>query len=302
VKRLGVVGTMVWDTIRGRTPGQPTVEEWGGIAYALAALDAALPEGWEVVPLVKVGRDMAAKANGFLRSLQRTTPHARFLEVPEHNNRVVLSYIDNQRRCEQLTGGVPGWTWPELGPLVGDLDALYINFISGWELDLPTARLLRQGFPRMIYADLHSLFLGVAPDGLRVRRPLTDPQGWFSCFDQVQLNEEEMGLLGDDPMAVAAMAMAQGVKLLCVTLGARGAVYFEGTPVRTGRVATEAPTDVGDPTGCGDVFGAALASFLLRGLPAPNAIAEANRLAAKKVRYRGASGLQLFLQGQLVRA
>ena len=36
--RLGVLGTMVWDTIHARDPGRDApIEEWGGIAYALAA-------------------------------------------------------------------------------------------------------------------------------------------------------------------------------------------------------------------------------------------------------------------------
>ena len=44
--RVGVVGTMVWDMIDGRDAGGGPVEEWGGIAYALAGLDAAsLPTG-----------------------------------------------------------------------------------------------------------------------------------------------------------------------------------------------------------------------------------------------------------------
>ena len=43
--RLGVVGTMVWDTIYARDIGREgPVHEWGGIAYALAAADAALDD------------------------------------------------------------------------------------------------------------------------------------------------------------------------------------------------------------------------------------------------------------------
>jgi len=80
----------------------------------------------------------------------------------------------------------------ELGPLVADLDALYVNFISGFELDLPTAQLLRRGFPGAMYADFHSLFLGKLPDGTRVLQPLADPAAWFACFDVVQLNDEEL--------------------------------------------------------------------------------------------------------------
>ena len=69
LRRLGVVGSMVWDTIHGRDPAQAAVEEWGGIAYALAAVDATLGPDWQIVPVIKVGRDLAPKANDCLRTL-----------------------------------------------------------------------------------------------------------------------------------------------------------------------------------------------------------------------------------------
>ena len=102
MKRLGVIGSMVWDTIYGRDPAQPAVEEWGGISYSLAALDATLGDDWEIVPLVKVGRDVAERANAFLRSLRHVAPGARFVEVPDANNRVTLRYYSSERRCEQI--------------------------------------------------------------------------------------------------------------------------------------------------------------------------------------------------------
>jgi len=270
VKRLGVVGSMVWDTIYGRDPAQPAIEEWGGISYSLAALDATLPDDWVIVPIVKVGRDLAWKADGFLRTVRHVTTGTRFIEVPEPNNRVTLRYYALERRCEQMAGGVPPWTWAELGPLVQDLDALYVNFISGFEMSLETAQLLRRGFPRFMYADLHSLFLGKEPDGMRVPRALPHAPAWFGCFDVIQLNEDEMGQLGSDPLAIAAAALGQGCTTLCVTLGARGAAYFTGTPIRTERIPAPAihgaafPQDT-DPTGCGDVFGGTVAASLLGG-------------------------------------
>jgi hypothetical protein len=94
-----------------------------------------------------------------------------------------------------MQGGVPGWTWPELGPLVADLDALYINFISGFEMCLGTAQALRRGFQGPIYADLHSLFLGMQRDGVRTLQPLPDAPSWFGCFDAIQVNEDEMPAL-----------------------------------------------------------------------------------------------------------
>jgi len=300
LKRLGVIGSMVWDTIHGRDAAQPAVEEWGGIAYALAALDAALPDDWQMVPLIKVGRDLAPHANRFLSGLRRTAHGARFIEVPEPNNRVTLRYESAERRCEQMRGGVPPWTWPELGAMVQDLDALYVNFISGFELSLETAQLLRRGFPRFIYADLHSLFLGKEADGTRVLQPLPQAPAWFGCFDTIQLNEEEMGQLGDDPLATAAGALGQGCTTLCVTLGSRGAAYFTGRPVRTARIPPDdsAPRD-GDPTGCGDVFGGAVAAGLLNGASLEDALREGTRLAGRNLAHRGAAGLRDHLLGRL---
>ncbi len=315
MKRLGVLGSMVWDTIYGRDPAQPAVEEWGGIAYALAGLDATLGNDWQIVPLIKVGRDLASRANRFLASLQRIAHGARFVEVPEPNNRVTLRYQTSERRCEQMSGGVPPWTWSELGPMIADLDALYLNFISGFELTLETAQALRRGFPRFLYADLHSLFRGKEPDGTRVLQPLPQAPAWFGCFDCVQLNEEEMRQLGGDSLAVAAGALEQGCAALCVTLGIRGAVYFEQVidaktrrrvgPIRTARIAVPVaggvPSDggEGDPTGCGDVFGATVAARLLQGAPLEEAIREGCRLAARNVSYRGATGLRQHLVGRL---
>jgi hypothetical protein len=316
MKRLGIVGTMVWDTIHGRGDSERPIEEWGGIAYALAALEVSLPPDWEMVPLIKVGRDLAERANTFLVSLTKRSGVARFIEVDEPNNRVTIRYVDSTRRAERLSGGVPAWRWPELGPLVRDLDSIYVNFISGFEMSLETAQQLRHGFDGPIYADLHSLLLGVTPDGLRVPRRLPDVASWLECFDAVQINEDELRLIGDDPLAVAATAFHCGVGLLLVTLEERGAVYFTtgrgsfihmrerrtrpGGPVTTERIAAPA-VDPLDPTGCGDVFGGTMVAQLLAGTAVPDAVRAANAVAARNVQYRGATGLHHHLRGEIVR-
>ena len=310
MKRLGVLGTMVWDTIHGRGP-EP-VEEWGGIAYALAALEASLPADWELVPLIKVGKDLANEANAFLKDLTHRSAAGRFIEVPQPNNRVTLSYESRIRRAERLTGGVPPWAWGELGPMVHDLDAMYVNFISGFEMTLETTQYLRRGFPGPIYADLHSLFLGMASNGLRAPQPIPQPDLWLSCFDVVQINEDELALLGPDPMEVAARALTAGVRLLIVTLGAQGAVYFTtppfrffmeehrpapGSPIQTARVAVEREFGEGDPTGCGDVFGGTLTAQLLREADLEPAIQQANAFARRNLSARGATNLHHYLRG-----
>jgi hypothetical protein len=314
--KLGIIGSLVWDVIHGRDPAAPPVEEWGGIAYALSSLDAHLPPGWEIVPLIKVGRDMAPEAARFLATLTRLAPGARCIEVPVANNRVVLRYESAERRCERMSGGVPGWNWGELGPMVQDLDALYLNFISGFEMCLGTAQALRRGFSGPIHADMHSLFLGMQHDGIRTLQALPNIEAWFGCFDVVQMNEEEMLQVAHDPLEVAARAMAQGVKLLVVTVGPRGAIYVENRAGNAARAenslaAVSALSAISalvpapqvaalDPTGCGDVFGGALTAHLLAGESTEQAIQNANAAAARNATFRGAAGLSRFLRGETV--
>ncbi len=320
--RLGVVGTLVWDTIV-RDDRRAPVEEWGGIAYALEALSAALPDEWEIVPLVKVGSDLSERALRFLRSVPRMSVGQGVIVVPEPNNRVELRYQGESRRSERLRGGVPPWVWPELTPLVRDCDALYVNFISGFELELDTARALRAGYPGPTYADLHSLFLGIANAGLRVPRELPLWHDWLKCFDAVQVNEDEFDLLGrawGDPWDLAAASVGPELKLISVTLGPRGAAYVAGPAVqadprawpserhrlaspgtsRSALVASEGEPRRGDPTGCGDVWGATFFARLLAAAGIEPAMADANRAAARNVGYRGAAGLHRHLLGSIV--
>jgi len=325
--KVGIVGSLVWDLIYGRDPLAPPVEEWGGIAYALAGFDASLAPDWEMVPLIKVGRDLSREAQRLLNSLTRLAPGARCVEVTAPNNRVVLHYQSSERRCERMAGGVPGWTWAELGPMVHDLDAVYVNFISGFELCLGTAQALRHGFRGPLYADFHSLFLGMQQDGMRVLQPLANAADWFGCFDVVQLNEEEMRQLSPDPLSLSAQALGAGVSLLAVTLGPKGVAYvaapgFDGlaqrgvtlgepkakrgdhgstfsTPVRSGLIKAAAVETL-DPTGCGDVFGAAAFASLLSGNSVEDALRHATSLAGRNAGFRGATGLASHLRGELV--
>ena len=319
-RRVGVIGSFVWDVIYGRDPRTAPVEEWGGITYALGGLDAALPDDWEIVPIIKVGSDLADRAAYFLTTLQHIAGDARPIQVPYPNNRVELRYFSDERRTEKMSGGVPGWNWLGLKPALDGarLDALYINFLSGWELDLETTQLVRHHFAGPIYCDLHMLAWAVQPSGMRTLRPIPNVREWCECFDFLQVNEDEMSMLAPDSMALAATALHAGVRCLVVTLAKRGVVYFAAPdferlddlrrartlgasagPVRTALVQVPRAVTDGDPTGCGDVWGSTYFSRLLAGDNFGDAILAAHRAAARNVEYRGATGLANFLRGQI---
>jgi hypothetical protein len=316
------LGNLVWDRISFRDVGRDTVEEWGGISYAMEALSVALPEGWVMTPIVKVGEDLAEKAMEYLGTLPRVELHPGIQIVPFPNHRVQLRYQDQTRRLESLSGGVPGWTLAELQALDTDFDALYLNFITGFELTLETARGLRARFPVPLYADLHSLFQGVSPRGDRYPQELPGWSRWLRAFDAVQMNRNEFELLGraeGDPWRLAAQVVGPELKLIAVTLGEEGAAYVAapeflpdpmcwagargrlsgGGATRTGKVILTETPRAGDPTGCGDVWGATFFASLLGGISLEEAMNAANRLATRNVEHRGARGLRHHLGGGL---
>jgi sugar/nucleoside kinase (ribokinase family) len=312
LKRLGILGTFVWDTVwtlADQAAGKP-FETWGGMAFSLAAAAAARPEGWEIVPIAHVGKDLAESAHAFLDTLEGIVGRGAVVPVPWANNRVELVYADDDRRGERMRGGVPGWSWEELAQHLEGLDALCINFFSGWELSLEAAESVARAFSGPVYCDLHSLFLGPPrQDGPRLPRVLPEAHRWLGCFDVVQLNRDERALLtGVDLRRKPAGEMLEhGPDVVLVTLGADGASYVSverAATIRRGlrgarrivdgnRGHVMPPEQVvgGDPTGSGDVWGAVACCGLMAGLPLERVVERANAAAVVKMRHRGGTGL-----------
>lgn len=308
--RLGILGTFIRDRIfpppdeAGGADPAPT-EDWGGIIYSLEAFEAARDDDWSFLPIAKIGADVYDDA---LTRIE-TYPGVRSLEglrrVPEPNNQVDLHYHDDGDRCERLTGRVPGWNWDELAPLASECDAFYVNFIAGWEVDLPTARSLRRAFAGPIYADIHSLLLGVDTSGVRVRRPLPGWPEWAQCFDWLQGNAAEIRIVSDeeDPLAGVCALVERGADGAFCTLGPDGAVWAVAEGV--GRCEAPSPDELEaaigrgapavDPTGCGDAWGAACLASLLGGRPAAEAVRRANLFGAVTASHRGTAGLARLL-------
>lgn len=126
-------------------------------------------------------------------------------------------------------------------------------------------------------------------------------------------------MMAPDAMGLAAIAFANGVSSLSVTLGSRGVVYFAAPgfdeisdlqrpvigaaagAIRTARIPAK-PRRVsgpGDPIGCGDVWGATYFSRLLAGDKLDAAIDRALDAAGRNVDHRGATGLTDYLRGEL---
>jgi sugar/nucleoside kinase (ribokinase family) len=103
---------------------------------------------------------------------------------------------------------------------------------------------------------------------------------YFASPDFDRISEANVGRAGAEKRGVQSLAAPSG-------------------PVRTALVPAQNVADGGDPTGCGDVWGATYFSRLLAGDNLDAAILAAHRAAARNVTHRGASGLANHLRGKL---
>jgi sugar/nucleoside kinase (ribokinase family) len=305
---LGVIGNAVLDTIvpfRGKQ-----VDSLGGIVHSLHALAALAPHPSFVVPSLKLGSDAAPFVRSELAALGVDTRFLRPTRAPQ--NRVELLYTSPTARQETLTGGVPPLGYRELTAFLAEIDVLYLNFISGYELTLPTLRRLRSAFAGPIYADMHSLLLGRTAGGVRFYRPLPRWREWVACFDMVQCNAEEAATLwrgsrsrsglpdsiarparlGPGEMEdLSAALLEAGPRMFVLTDGARPVrIWIAGG--RAWGLEARAPGVARDPTGCGDVLGAAFCGLhFLAKLPLEIALERAVAAAGYKATRVGTAGL-----------
>ncbi|HEY7471254.1 MAG TPA: carbohydrate kinase family protein [Gemmatimonadota bacterium] len=301
-REIGVIGTVVEDTID--RPGEETVHDMGGAYHSVIAMSVLLPDGTVAVPITTVGEDTLARVRADWGRLPRISL-AGIHAVPEVNNKVHLEYDSEGGRDETLTGGVPPLPWGELEPWADRVFAWCWNFIAGNEVDRETFERVKRASRGPLHLDVHNLCFGPPRAGKpREHRAPEDWEGWVRGATWVQVNEVEAGLLWegraaplphDGEGALAARVHALGAEGLLITRGARGATWLpRGGPV------FEAPARSGpgiDPTGCGDVFGAAwVALRVARGMDPETAVRGAVRAAGAAATVSGAAGLGAALE------
>ncbi|MDX1660645.1 MAG: PfkB family carbohydrate kinase [Gemmatimonadota bacterium] len=264
-RAVGITGTAVEDTIE--SPDGSVTEDMGGIYYAVIALDALLPAADRVVPVAVVGEDAVETVRADFGELDRVATEG-LRPVAATNNKVHIAYRGPDEREETLTGGVPPIEWPALEPWIGRLDAWLWNFVAGNETDLETFARLKTRFEGPVHLDVHSLCLEHPRGGPRRPRRPDRWERWVEGARWVQCNEREAGLLwsaedaplgSEEEAALAERIRSLGAEGLLVTRGEGGATWHGGERrIDVPAVEVEGPVD---PTGCGDVAGAAWVAF-----------------------------------------
>jgi len=290
--KIVVIGTVNRDTII--EPRGEARESFGGLLYTLLTLALCTEEGTQIVPVFNLGQDAAQRVLAFLTPYPQVSLDGIQI-VPEMNNHAILTYRPHGDRIEVLDGGVPAIEFRQIVPFL-PADILLVNFISGKDLSLDAMMQLRSSTQATIYADIHSLTLGIDSRGRRYWRQFPQWPSWTSQMNVVQVNRGEARLLSQSIMEADAdfisfgeQVLETGPSMLLITLGAEGSAMVTsfGGHVCLDRFVTHASHRVRDTTGCGDIFLAAFVAENARSGDPHRASQFANQMAGARCALGG---------------
>ncbi len=262
------------------------VKMWGGITYSLLTFAKLAPPQTRIQPVCKVGKKVAPIWMELLQ--QFPTMDLRGVQRTGRNHHNVLRYKTPEERQESFQPGDHTLTFQDLEPFL-EADAFYINVLFPEDLSLETLRTFSFGTTGWLYLDIHSWVRVLDPVSRTfVPRPFPHPwQQVIALVDLVQMNQEELGaLIGmeiqtpEQEKALVKWMLQLGPKVVLVTHGS-GPVTMgvrEGTWVRIVEAQPDA-VPAKDPTGCGDVFGAAFFMEWIRTENADLALEKAMKIA-----------------------
>ena len=285
--RLLVIGTIINDHIYHR---DGTVSHsLGGLLYTLLPFKALLNKNDRVIPLCRIGGDIYDTVTDWLTKGEIYTT-AGLLKEEQNNNTVELRYINEQEREERSLYPLPPFRFEDIKPFL-DVNAVFINMISGWELDLDVLRKIRQAFNGLIFLDIHSLALERKADGRRIYRIIPEGREWLRNADVIQLNEREWQAIAADtvPDLFVKECCFNQYKIINLLLSYKGSKTYlwDRGNVQSLSVAPPRNINVIDPTGCGDAYLAGFGVEYLINSDAGKAAKKANLCAALMGSFKG---------------
>jgi sugar/nucleoside kinase (ribokinase family) len=294
---ITLIGHLCLDVVH-RSGEQNEVRSFGGISYSLLTLANLLGSDDKVIPVFGIGE---AEYDEYMDLLAPYSAIDRsgIFKTRQPTNLVHLFYDESgQARTECSQNISDPLRFERIRPFL-DTDGLLINMVSGFDMTLETLDKIRMEVREHdvpIHFDFHSLTLGVDDKATRFRRPLTDWRRWCFMIHSVQMSETEAsGLSAErfDEQTLVNHLMPLMVRALLITRGSRGVTLIEQINKKLERhdlpgIPVE---ELSDPTGCGDVFGAAFFYHYLNNEHHVAAARFANELAALKATFSGLEGL-----------
>jgi len=302
--KITVIGHLCLDVILH--PDGSETQSYGGIFFAVAALANLLGPRDTVTPVFGVGRSEYGAFIERLKSYAIVDPSGIFA-TNGSTNQVRLVYATTSERTECSRHIAEPIPFKRIRSHL-DADMVLVNMISGFDITLETLDEIRMevreaGIP--VYLDVHSLTLGVRDDCTRFHRPLELWRRWLFMIHAAQMNEEEAGSLtaGElDERSLANHALALNTGALLITRGERGCTAFIDERKRMRRIDVPGIQieRAADPTGCGDVFGAAYCAHYMKTKEIDSSVSFANKVAALNAGLAGSRDIDRISSFRLI--
>ncbi len=297
--RIAVIGHLCLDVVHlpDGSGHERLSESYGGIFWAVATLANLLSSEDVISPVFGVGTNEFDKVMKRLNRYENVDTTGIF-KIDGPTNQVHLFYgtTGSQRvECSKdISDPIP---FSRMDCLT-NADGILINMVSGFDITLETLKRISTEAHRrnvLVHFDFHSLSLGIDSEHKRFQRPVVDWRKWCAGINSIQMSEQEAAGLTPEHMderSLAEAVLSENCHAMIVTRDRRGGTLFQKSGshiVKHEFHGIESETQ--DPTGCGDVFGAAYLFEFLKNRNHIQAVEFANRVAAAKTRFVGVDGL-----------
>ncbi len=284
MKRIGILGQPCIDEIIH--PGNKDMQRTlGGVLYSFAAMERLMREAntGSFVPISWFSVPDRLLLDPLIDTFRCMDRQSGFWPIEVQTNRVLLVFRENGERAEHCPHILPSLTKDQLTPtLLESLDGIFVNMISGFDIDIETLEtVLSESKKRpYVHLDIHALVLGAlsekedyVPFGEgREPRGLKEWRRWLAIADSIQMNELEARWFADPEIKSESELLKYillsnqfpKLRYLILTRAERGATLFDFEKEIVYN-ATPLPVNAIETTGSGDVFGSAFVFSLLSG-------------------------------------
>lgn len=275
---LLIIGHSVVDRIsyKGNEELKP-----GGIFYSTIALRYLAERDEEIF----LCTSMCKKEEYLFKDIYEMVDK-EYVQYVDNIPTVKLNVYDDKERDETYSNIVQNLTLPmnELNKF----DGIFINMITGFDINLKQMEEVRKEFNGLIYFDVHTFSRGVRDDMKRNFRRIPAFDKWAKNIDILQVNEEEIQTISDNKneIDIVREMFSYGIKILIVTKAEQGArAYFiEENEIKSVFISA-IKVKVLNKVGCGDVFGAVFFYNYIRKADIIDSLRAANFAAGVSTTY-----------------
>jgi sugar/nucleoside kinase (ribokinase family) len=276
--KLLITGQSVVDRIsyKGNEELKP-----GGIFYSTIALRYLTEQDDEIFLCTSL-----CKKDEFLFKDIYEMVDTRYVQYVDNIPTVKLTVYDDKERDETYSNITQNLILPmnELNKF----DGIFINMITGFDINLQQMEEIRKEYKGLIYLDVHTFSRGVSDDMKRNFRRIPGFDKWAKNIDILQVNEDEIQAISDskNEIDIVREMFSYGIKILIVTKDEHGArAYFiEGNEIKSVFISA-IKVKVLNKVGCGDVFGAVFFYNYIRKADIIDSLMAANFAAGVSTTY-----------------